>query len=79
MQSLFFWKNWLKDYRWTGYGTASVFFFSLIFLWFSYFKGVDGIIHWDTIQEQKVIETTVHSFRVGPFHLNIPAESYAIT
>ncbi|HEY9048600.1 MAG TPA: hypothetical protein VIN08_21990, partial [Ohtaekwangia sp.] len=47
--------------------------------WFSYFKGVDGIIHWDTIQEQKVIETTVHSFRVGPFHLNIPAESYAIT
>ncbi|WP_333820719.1 hypothetical protein [Ohtaekwangia sp.] len=79
MQSLFFWKNWLKDYRWTGYAAATLFFFALLFLWFSYFQGVDGVIHWDTIQEQKTIETTVHSFRLGPFHLNIPAESYAIT
>ncbi|SKC89024.1 tetratricopeptide repeat protein [Ohtaekwangia koreensis] len=78
MQSLFFWKNWLKDYRWIGYATAAVFFLSLFFLWFSYFQGVDGVIHWDTIQEQRTVETTVHNFRLGPFVLNIPAESYTI-
>lgn len=78
MQSLFFWKNWLKDYRWTGYVTAAVFFFALFFLWFSYYQGTDGVIHWDTIQEQKTIETTVHTFRIGPFVLNVPAENYAL-
>ncbi|HEY3402549.1 MAG TPA: hypothetical protein VGK59_04120 [Ohtaekwangia sp.] len=78
MQSLFFWKNWPADYRWIGYGIAVLFFSSLIFLWFSYFQGVDGIIHWDKVQEQKVIETPVHAFQLGPFRLEVPAESYVL-
>ena len=35
-------------------------------------------IHWERFQEQKVVETTVHSFRLGPFVLNVPGDSYAI-
>ena len=51
---------------------------SLLFLWFSYFQGAHGIIHWEKIQQQKIIETTVHNFRLGPFQLNVPGESYVI-
>ncbi|HYG17741.1 MAG TPA: hypothetical protein VD816_02385 [Ohtaekwangia sp.] len=78
MQSFFFWRDWPKDLRWVWYGLAALFLFALIFLWFSYFMGTDQVIHWDTIQEQKAIETTVHRFQLGPFHLDIPADSHVI-
>src|SRR6188768_2144731 len=78
MQSLFFWKSWSKDYRWIWYGAAGLFSITLIFLWFSYFRGADGVIHWERLQEQKVVETTIHTFRLGPFELNVPGESYVI-
>lgn len=55
-----------------------VFIFALLYLWYGYFLDADGIIHWQRFQEQKVVETTVHSFRLGPFILNVPGDSYAI-
>lgn len=77
-QSLFFWKNWLKEYRTVWLGLGAVFIFSIFFLWFSWYMGADGVLHWNKLQEQKMVETTVHSFRLGPFSLNIPGESYVI-
>jgi tetratricopeptide (TPR) repeat protein len=78
MGLLFFWRSWLKDYRWIWHLCAATFILSLCFLWYSYFQGASGVISWIKLQEQKVIETTVHSFRLGPFNLSIPADSYAI-
>src|SRR5690349_502790 len=78
MQSRWFWSNWIRDYKWMWFGVIGVFAFSFIFLWFSYFQGADGVIHWEKIQEQKVLESTVHTFNVGPFELSVPAENYVI-
>ncbi len=78
MQSLFFWKTWVKDYRWAWYLSASAFILTLFFLWLSYFQGAGGVIDWVKLQEQKVIETSVHQFRLGPFELSIPGDSYVI-
>jgi len=78
MESLFFWRKWVKDYRWTWYLSGGVFILTILFLWFSYFRGASGVIQWVKFQEQKVIETTVHNFRLGPFELSMPGESYAI-
>lgn len=78
MQSLFFWKTWPAHYRWIGYCAATFFIGAMLFMWFSYFQGVNGIIHWDKIQEQKLVETSVHSFQLGPFTLSVPGESYVI-
>ncbi len=78
MQSFFFWKTWIKEYRTIWYVIASVFFLSLIFLWFSYFQGASGVIHWEKLQEQKIIETTIHEFNLGPFQLSVPGESFVI-
>lgn len=78
MQPSFFWKEWPKNYRTLWFILSGIFIFSLLFLWFNYFQGAHGIIHWETIQEQKIVETTVHNFRVGPFQLNVPGESYVI-
>ena len=47
-------------------------------MWAGYFTGTDNVIEWEHLQEQKVIETNVHSFRLGPFVLDVPAESYVI-
>jgi hypothetical protein len=55
-----------------------VFIFALLYLWYGYFLDADGIIQWERFQEQKVVETTVYSFRLGPFILNVPGDSYAI-
>jgi hypothetical protein len=78
MQSLFFWKSWIKDYRYGWYLSGSVFAFTVVFLWFSYFRGESGVMHWEKLQEQKVIETNVHQFQLGPFELSVPGESYVI-
>lgn len=78
MQSMFFWKEWPKAYRALWYLLAAVFIFSMLFLWYSWFQGPQGVIDWEKIQEQTVIETTVHQFQLGPFQLSVPGESYVI-
>jgi hypothetical protein len=78
MQSFFFWKDWPRQYLTLWAFLSVLFISSLLFLWFSYFQGAHGIIHWEKIQQQKIIETTVHNFRLGPFQLNVPGESYVI-
>jgi len=78
MQELFFWKKWLKDYLFVWYFSVGVFVLTILFLWFSYFRGADGVIRWVKLQEQKVIETTVHSFHLGPFELSVPGDNYVV-
>lgn len=78
MPSIFFWKDWTISYRFFWFALSAVFILSLLFMWFSYFQGTEGIIHWEKIQEQKIVETTVHIFKLGPFSLSVPAESYVI-
>jgi hypothetical protein len=78
MQSIFFWKDWPKSSRTVWYLIVGIFLFALVFMWWNYAQGADGVIHWEKLQEQKVVETTIHEFRLGPFILNVPGESYAI-
>lgn len=78
MHSLYFWKDWPKTYKNLWSILSSLFVFSLFVLWFTWFQGADGIIDWQRMQEQKIVETTVHQFRLGPFQLNVPGESYVI-
>lgn len=78
MQSLFFWKDWPNNEKTVWLTISGVLLFSIALMWFAWFRGADGVIDWQRLQEQKVIETTVHEFRVGPFQLNVPGESYVI-
>ena len=78
MSSLFFWKDWHKEYRLIWYLILSVFAFSLIYLWITYLQGDSNVISWMHLQEQKEIETTVHSFQLGPFNLEVKGDAYTI-
>jgi len=78
MNSSWFWRNWFSDYRWLWIFVASIAIFSIVYLGYGYAKGPSGVIHWDKFQEQKVIESTVHTFHVGPFELAVPAENYVV-
>lgn len=78
MHALIFWKSWIPAYRILLYVMIGLFLFAFLFLWVGYFQGADAVIHWEKLQEQKIVETTVHEFRLGPFVLNVPGDSYAI-
>ncbi len=78
MHALFFWEDWPKSYKTIWLALSAIFLFSLGYLWVAWTQGPDNIIEWQRIQEQKIIETTVHEFRTGPFHLSVPGESYVI-
>jgi hypothetical protein len=78
MQALFFWRDWSRTDRTIWFVFGTVFILSLGYLWFSWARGYNNVIDWNRIQEQKVIDTIIHSFRVGAFGMNVPAESYAI-
>jgi len=78
MQSLFFWNNWLKDYRLIWYCLLLLLMISAALMWYHYFLGASAVIDWEKLQKQKTIETTIHTFRLGPFHLTVPAESYVL-
>jgi hypothetical protein len=78
MNSLFFWKDWHKEYRYLFFVLAAIFVVSAMWLWFSYFRGNDNVIHWQRLQQQKEIETAVHTFRLGPFELEVPGDTYVI-
>src|SRR5690606_13506544 len=73
-----FWKAWLPEYRYTWYAVAVVFILSIVFYAYSYFRGHDSILHWEKIQEQKVIASTLDRFSVGPFELSVPGDNYVI-
>lgn len=78
MPPISFWKDWTPSYRKLWFAASGIFIFSLLFMWFSYFQGAEGIIRWEKLQEQQIVEATVHSFRLGPFTLTVPGESYVI-
>jgi Flp pilus assembly protein TadD len=78
MHPLLFWKDWYKSHKTIWFILCGVFLFALGYMWFAYFQGTHGIVEWERMQEQKIIETPVHEFRVGPFQLSVPGESYVI-
>ncbi len=78
MHSFLFWRNWIKDYRVIWYVLAATFVSAVVLMWYFYFATPGSAISWNKLQEQKTVETTLHSFQTGPFQLTVPAESYVI-
>jgi len=78
MFDLVFWKNWLREYRLILYLAGTLFIFSALIMWVYYLQGDTAAISWEKLQEQKIVETEVHRFRLGPFELSVPGESFII-
>lgn len=78
MNNRWFWKSWSNEYRWHGYFLAAVAAVSFFFFVYYHFKGVDSVIAWERFQEQKIVETSIHEFELGPFELTIPTNVYLL-
>jgi len=78
MYSIQFWKDWPKVYQHIFWISAATFVFTLIFLWFSYFKAPAPALTWQYVEEQELKEVPVHSFQLGLFNLTIHADNYLI-
>jgi hypothetical protein len=73
-----FWKSWHTSYKLHGYFLAGLLFCALACTWFYYARGYESVISWEKFQEQKVVETTIHEFSVGPFEFSVPANVYLL-
>ncbi|MEJ1238691.1 hypothetical protein WBG78_11205 [Chryseolinea sp. T2] len=73
-----FWRSWVTTYRRLWYVIAGVLLASVAFLWLHRYDGAGGVTQWIKLQEQKMIDSVIHTFTLGPFKLTIPAESYVI-
>ncbi len=78
MHTLQFWKDWPKVYQRIFGITAGTFIFSLLFLWFSYFRAPAPALTWEYVEEQQLKEAPVHQFQLGPFDFTIQSDSYLI-
>lgn len=76
MQSLFFWKNWTREYKFWWYALIVLLLAGLIFLWAGYFRAPQGLTAWNTYQDQQTIESISHTFDVGNFEFVVPIDSY---
>lgn len=76
MQSLFFWKNWTREYKFWWYALIVLLLAGLIFLWAGYFRAPQGLTAWNTYQDQQNIESISHTFDVGNFEFVVPIDSY---
>lgn len=76
MQSLFFWKNWTREYKFWWYALIMLLLAGLIFLWAGYFRAPQGLTAWNTYQDQQTIESISHTFDVGNFEFVVPIDSY---
>jgi hypothetical protein len=78
MHSLYFWKLWPARYQAVWYSLSALFILGIIAVAVFYVQGMDTIASWQKFQEQKVIDTIAHAFKIGPFQLSIPSESFVI-
>jgi Flp pilus assembly protein TadD len=76
MDNRWFWKSWTKEYKFIGVGIALLLFTSILFMWLNYIIGIDAVITWQKIYDQKPVETIAHAFQVGHFEFYVPIESY---
>jgi hypothetical protein len=78
MQTLFFLKNWHKSDKAIGYFLVAVLLITLVVLGYNYIMAESLVTSWEKIQQQKLIDTVIHTFRLGPFKLSVPSESFVV-
>lgn len=77
MQSFFFWRTWIREYKIFWYILMALFLASLAFMWSGYFRAPHRLTDWHTHPVQKTIDGITHAFEVGNFEFVIPIESYS--
>lgn len=78
MNKFWFWKTWNTTYKLHTYLLMAVMVISFVFFAFYYFKGVNSVISWENFQEQKIVETSIHEFQLGPFEITVPVNVYLL-
>lgn len=78
MYSIQFWNDWPPVYRKIFWACTSVFLFSFIFLWISYFLTPAPTITTEHFQQLEIQEVAISSFSLGDFDITLPGDNYLI-
>ena len=78
MQKLFFWRNWPKNEQSSFVFILTILFTSILFLSFYWFKGLENIIHWDTLSELDEISVAFDTLSDGTLKFTINGNAYIV-
>ncbi|RYU95606.1 tetratricopeptide repeat protein [Emticicia agri] len=78
MYQLFFWQNWSKTEKLISVCILLILLFSLVFLGFYWYHGLDSVIHWDVLSELDEIPTVTNSFSDGQLKYTINGNAYLV-
>ncbi|MBX2941541.1 MAG: hypothetical protein KF860_04275 [Cyclobacteriaceae bacterium] len=78
MHSLQFWNSWARIYKLIGLVIGTMFVFSLLFLWYSWFISPNPALSWYTVQELETTQVPAHTFQQGLLELTIHGDNFLI-
>lgn len=78
MQKLFFWRNWPKNEQSSFVFILTILFTSILFLSFYWFKGLENVIHWDTLSELDEISVAFDTLSDGTLKFTINGNAYIV-
>ncbi|MEL7002694.1 MAG: hypothetical protein AAFN93_08140, partial [Bacteroidota bacterium] len=75
MQSLFFWKEWPRPFKFLYTILIATFSAAITWMVYAYFMGVEMFIDWNILADTDRIDATINTFKIGPFTLSTTAEN----
>lgn len=78
MHKWYFWLSWQKKYKNFYWFTLAILAFCIIYFIYSYFEGINNVIHWETVDNISRLRTSAYSFAAGNIKLDIPLDNFVI-
>jgi hypothetical protein len=78
MYRLFFWQNWSKTEKLICLSILTVLLLSMALLGVYWYRGLDNVIHWDTLSELEEIPTITNSFSDGQLKYTVNGNAYLV-
>lgn len=78
MNSLFFWNDWKKPYKYLYLFLFSTLLISILLYFISYFVGIEAVINWELKSNYDNIKISVDQFSKNLFNYSIDTHNYLI-
>lgn len=75
MQSLFFWKDWSRPFKFLYLVLFIIFCAVVAWMLYAHFTGTEIFINWNILGETKKTDAIINTFKLGPFSLTVSAEN----
>ncbi|WP_064197211.1 MULTISPECIES: M48 family metallopeptidase [Emticicia] len=78
MQKLIFWRNWPKNEQISFSIILSILAVCILYLSFTWFRGLENVIHWDILSELDEIPAAIDTFSDGKLRFVVNGNAYIV-